>query len=296
MTADSRQPRNWVFLGDSLTEGLGPTRVSYVSELATRLRVTKEHGRIVHYLRMRHVDPNGFNRFIRANLAGYVELDANVDDTASALWIWNLASEGRTIECDSQWLPWLRNIAPERVFIYRASLESIIRPAAVMDGGWPWWVPASWRGFVAMDPRCYFSGAWYRRWKQSGLDAIKQVARRRVLSHRPGRPLLEPGVILAHYRGLIEQIAGLGARVHVLGLIPPEAEQFPGSPSHFNALNTRLRALADEIGVDFFDWAQPVSVEAQGIQWRYRDGFHPNFAGSQLQARLLHEWLTTTTP
>jgi hypothetical protein len=191
-----------------------------------------------------------------------------------------------------RWLPLLRNLAPERVFIYRGSLESIIRPAALRDARWPAWVPASWRGFVAMDPRCYFSTTWYRYAKQAFIDALKQKVRLRLLAERPGLPLMDPDTVLDHYRNLLEELTRLRTSVHVLGLIPPEADQFPGSAAHFSALNERLRSLTSQSGVEFIDWASAVATKAQTSSWRYRDGFHPHRAGAQLLAAILHERIT----
>lgn len=275
------RPRNWVFLGDSLTEGIGSTRATYVTELVKLLRAG-DPSQTVYDMRLREVEPETFNPYIRTNLAGF--FDGGEGGTESALWVWNLASEGRTIESDVSWLPLLRNLAPERVFIFRGSLESIIRPAAVRSGNWPAWVPAAWRNFSAMDPRCYFSGTWYRYGKQAGIDALKQKARLRLLAERPGCPLMDADVILAHYRHLHESLRALGTTVCVLGLIPPERSRFPGSAEHFSALNDRLRALAAEMGAEFVDWAP--RFDASGF---YRDGFHPNQQGAARLARILHD-------
>lgn len=283
----SARPQNWVFLGDSLTEGIGSSRVTYVGELAARLRASGRGDRAVHHIRLRDVDPRTFNPYIPTNLAGF--LDADRVTTADALWIWNLASEGKTIESDVQWLPLLRNLAPQRIFIYRGSLESIIRPAAVRDGQWPAWVPGSWRGFVSMDPRCYFSTKWYRYAKQAGIDTLKQRARLRLLAERPGRPYFDPENILAHYATLLQSLSGLPAAVHVLGLIGPDENCFPGSPAHFSALNERVRALAAAHRAEFIDWAQNVLARRDSAPWRYRDGFHPNLAGAQLLAGVLYD-------
>src|SRR5687768_10684392 len=121
---------NWVFLGDSLTEGVGSKRISYVSELVTRLRSARCENN-VHELRLRHVDPHGFDRFVEFNVAGKIDVDAG--QFASDLWLWNLACEGQTIETDVNWLPLIRTLRPELVVIFRGSLESIVRPAALHD-------------------------------------------------------------------------------------------------------------------------------------------------------------------
>lgn len=282
-----QRPRNWVFLGDSLTEGLGQHRATYVTELAKLLRGSPNRTLAVHAMRLRDVEPDTFNPYIRTNLAGFFEADSR--SAEPALWMWNLASEGRTIESDVRWLPLLRNLSPEHIFIYRGSLESIIRPAAVRDGDWPGWVPQSWRGFVAMDPRCYFSTAWHRRLKQTTVDALKQRARLRLLSERAGRPFLDGATVLQHYEILLNSLASLDARVHMLGLIPPEEDCFPGTPAHYAALNEDLRALAGAAGVDFVDWSRDVEERRGATAWRFRDGFHPNQAGAELLGGILFD-------
>jgi hypothetical protein len=135
------RPKNWVCLGDSLTEGLGERRATYVSELVKLLRASSGGSLVVHDARLREVDPATFNPYVRTNLAGH--LDADPADASRVLWIWNLASEGQTIAADRRWMPLLRNLAPERILIYRGSLESIIRPACVRDGAWCRWIRAS---------------------------------------------------------------------------------------------------------------------------------------------------------
>ena len=282
------RPRNWVFLGDSLTEGIGSSRASYVTELARLLRQAPAP-LTVHDIRLREVDPATFNPYLRTNLAGFLDLDPH--PSSAPLWLWNLASEGRTIETDVGWLPLLQNLQPERIFIYRGSLESILRPAAVRDGQWPVWVPASWQGFVAMDPRCYFSNTWWRRAKQVNIDRWKQVARRRLLRDRPPLPLVDGGRMLAEYSALLTALRPLGAQVWVLGLVPPDPDCFPGTPEHFRHLNESLHQLASASGAEFVDWAS--GIAASGLRsWRYRDGFHPNLSGARLMADLLRTRLS----
>lgn len=280
------RPVNWVFLGDSLTEGVGSSRASYVTELATLLR--RPGARAVHLVRLRDVNARTFNPFIPTNLAGFSELDPH-PGASEEVWIWNLASEGKTVENDLEWLPWLRNLRPSRIFIYRGSLESIIRPAAIRDGAWPAWVPASWRDFVAMDPRCYFSTAVHRRVKQTTIDAVKQRVRLKLLAARPGRPLQDADTVVAHYERLLDGLRNLGARVHVLGLIPPDRDRFPGSAEHFAMLNARVQTLTGRMCASFLDWAADVEARRGGEPWRYRDGFHPNQAGARLLAEIIHD-------
>jgi lysophospholipase L1-like esterase len=279
------RPANWVFLGDSLTEGIGSSRATFVTELANRLRAAG--ARAVHDIRLREVDPDQFNPDIRVNLAGYLRTDER--QTGSALWLWNLGSEGRTIDTDIQWLPFLQNLRPERVFVHRGSLESILRPACWRDGAWPAWVPKSWRGLVSMDPRCYFSDAWHRRLKQSTIDDLKQRARHRLLRQRPPKPFYEIDTIATHYATLLESLRGLTTAVTVLGLLPPSHDTFPGSAAHFAAVNVRLRALAAECGADFLDWGSQFDQRAEPLF--YRDGFHPNAAGASRLAAILHDRL-----
>src|SRR4030095_1647527 len=172
--------RNWVFLGDSLTEGVGWKRISHVAELAKQLGASQIRSR----------DRNALNGEVKSNVAG--------------LRFWNFACEGKTIESDFEWLPVISTLQPELVVIFRGSLESIVRPATVADADWPWWVPRSWRNYSAMDPRCYFSTTWWRKAKQTSVDALKQRLRLRLLQSRPGKPLIDADKLAAYQTKLIK--------------------------------------------------------------------------------------------
>ncbi len=274
--------RNWVFLGDSLTEGVGSKRISHVTELVKQMRA--DAGANVHEFRLRHVGSD-FNRQIDFNVAGLMDVDANRN--ASHLWLWNLACEGKTIDSDLGWLPLIAALRPELVVIFRGSLESIIRPAMVADGDWPWWVPQSWRGYAAMDPRCYFSTTWWRKAKQSSVDALKQRARLKLLRLRPGKPLIDIEQFVSYQTELLKRLRALGTRVLVLGLLPVDEMRFPGSCEYFRKVNARIKQIADAEGVEFVDWASSLN----GGDLFYRDGFHPNAAGVATLAEILRERL-----
>jgi len=260
---------NWVFLGDSLTEGVGSTRISYVTELTRQIRAT---GRLnVHELRLRHVEPNGQVEF---NVAGKIDVDGSAH--SSDLWLWNLACEGQTIETDLARLSLIKTLHPDLVVIFRGSLESIIRPATL-----PSWVPQSWRGYAAMDPRCYFSTTWWRKAKQQAFDATKQRVRLKLIARDAGKPLMDVDTVAAHLSTLLR---ALNTRVLVLGLLPVDESSFPGSPAHFALVNDKLRQVAAAEGVEFFDWGSGLAPD--GLF--YRDGFHPNLAGARSLAERLH--------
>ncbi|MEN3326119.1 MAG: hypothetical protein V7638_926 [Acidobacteriota bacterium] len=271
--------RNWVFLGDSLTEGVGSERLSHVTEFVKQMRAD---GVNVHEFRLRHVN-NGFNRHIDFNVAGLMNVDK--DQSAFDLWLWNLACEGQTIDSDLRWLPLIAALHAELVVIFRGSLESLIRPAMVVDGDWPWWVPQSWRGYAAMDPRCYFSTTWWRKAKQTSVDALKQRARLKLLKLRPGKPLIDLEKFASYETELLKRLRELGTRVIVLGLLPVDEVRFPGSGEHFGIVNARLKQIAEAEGVKFVDWASSLN----GGDLFYRDGFHPNTAGADALARILCE-------
>src|SRR5215217_5984542 len=274
--------RNWVFLGDSLTEGVGSKRISHVTEFVKQMRSAA--GVNVHEFRLRQVGAD-FNRQINFNVAGLMNVDG--DQNPSDLWLWNLACEGQTIDSDLGWLPLIAALRPELVVIFRGSLESIIRSAMVLDGDWPWWVPQSWRGYAAMDPRCYFSTTWWRKAKQSSVDALKQRARLKLLKVRPGKPLIAIEKFMSHQTELLRRLRALGTRVLVLGLLPVDEARFPGSGEQFKTVNARLKQIADAEGVEFFDWATSLN----GGELFYRDGFHPNAAGAGVLAGILRERL-----
>ncbi len=272
--------RNWVFLGDSLTEGVGSQRISHVTEFVKQMRA--DAGANVHEFRLRHVSSD-FNRQIDFNVAGLMNVDG--DQNPSDLWLWNLACEGQTIDSDLSWLPLIAALRPELVVIFRGSLESIIRPAMVLDGDWPWWVPQAWRSYAAMDPRCYFSTTWWRKAKQTSVDALKQRARLKLLKLRPGKPLIDLERFASYQTELLKRLQELCSRVIVLGLLPVDGTRFPGSREHFRIVNARLRQIAEAEGVQFVDWASSLN----GGELFYRDGFHPNAAGADALARILRE-------
>ena len=274
---------NWVFLGDSLTEGVGSNRISYVTELVTQIRSTAKLN--VHELRLRHVESQGFVDF---NLAG--KMDRDGEQFASDLWLWNLACEGQTIETDLSWLPLIGALRPELVVIFRGSLESIVRPAALHDESWPWWVPSSWRSYAAMDPRCYFSTTWWRNVKQQLMDATKQRVRLKLLTRGPGRPLMDLDVFVDHLVTLLRRLRGLNTRVLLLGLLPVDEACFPGSHAYFETVNARLKKIAIAEGVEFFDWGAKLPAKDALF---YRDGFHPNLAGATALAEILRSRLFT---
>jgi lysophospholipase L1-like esterase len=277
--------RNWVFLGDSLTEGVGSKRISHVGELAAQLRVASNTN--VHEFRLRQIDTQTFNRFVDFNVAGFMNVD--VQQNGSDVWLWNLACEGQTIESDFNWLPLITALRPELVVIFRGSLESIIRPAMLRDGGWPWWVPSSWRGYTAMDPRCYFSTTWWRKAKQTSLDALKQNLRLKLLKVRPGRPLMDLETLASHQTQLLRRLRDLDARVVVLGLLPVDRVRFPDSPEYFRLVNARLKQIAQAEETEFFDWGSLLPANGNRGDLFYRDSFHPNAAGAAALAKILRE-------
>jgi lysophospholipase L1-like esterase len=279
--------RNWVFLGDSLTEGVGSKRISHFTELVKQMRAAA--GTNVHEFRLRQIGAD-LSRQIDFNVAGLMNVDA--DHNPTDLWLWNLACEGQTIDSDFGWLPLIAALRPELVVIFRGSLESIIRPAMVADRNWPWWVPKSWRGYAAMDPRCYFSTTWWRKAKQRSVDALKQKARLKLLKERDGEPLMDVDRLVAHHASLLKALRELSARVVVLGLLPVSEDRFPGSPEHFKTVNAKLREVAAREGAEFFDWSAQLAQEGKQENLFYRDGFHPNAAGARVLAQILQAYLS----
>ena len=278
--------RSWVFLGDSLTEGVGSRRISHVTELAEQLR--SRGCANVHEFRLRPIE-SSFNGQIEFNVAGWMNTGDRHD--ASDLWLWNLACEGRTIDSDFAWLPLIAALRPDRVVIFRGSLESIIRPAVLRDGAWPWWVPASWRGYAAMDPRCYFSTTWWRQAKQVSVDGLKQKARLKLLKNDRGKPLMEADLFVAQLAALLKELRALTARVLVLGLLPVSEDRFPGSPEHFQSVNAKLHEVTAAEGAEFFDWGSQLAQRGRHEDLFYRDTFHPNAAGARALAEILQTHL-----
>ena len=283
---------NWVFMGDSLTEGVGASRVSYVTELAYLIRQKVKDGALpnelrAHLLRLRSVDADSHSRFVAFNLAGFIDKDEPAG--RANLWLWNLACEGKMIDSDKEWLGLLEAIAPSVVVIFRGGLESIIRPTEFHDGSWPWWVPNTWRGYAAMDPRCYFSTTWWRKPKQRAVDAAKQKARIRLLNTSGGRPMIELDKFIETYQILLANIKRFKSRIIIAGMLPVDDASFPGSAKQFHLLNGELCAMAEREGVEFLDWGSVVESQVNKSDLYYRDGFHFNANGARLLARLIFQ-------
>lgn len=289
--AVNQHAENWVFLGDSLTEGVGSSRISHVHELGVLLRGNGIKDAVpvtVNELRLRNVDPGRFDRLVQFNVAGYMKVDS-IDDSA-AIWIWNLASEGQTIESDFRWLPLIATLRPSLIVIFRGSLESVIRPGMLFDGSWPAWVPHSWRSYAGMDPRCYYSSTLWRRLKQMTVDGAKQYTRKRLL-RQPGKPLLQLEVLVDYYVQLLAQLRKLETRIVVLGLLPIGEEQFPRSPAYFETVNLKIHEVAKDGGAEFCDWG--FTLKANGHKKLfYRDSFHPNLDGAKELAQILRAHLS----
>jgi hypothetical protein len=264
-----------VFLGDSLTEGVGSKRISHVAELAKQLRASE--------FRLRPIDAR--NGQVKFNVAGLMNVAAQ--QRPSDLWLWNLACEGKTIETDFEWLPLISALRPELIVLFRGSLESIIRPAMVHDGAWPWWVPRAWRNYSAMDPRCYFSTTWWRKVKQTSVDALKQKARLKLLKLQPGKPLMELEKLAQYHSELLLKLRVVSARVLVLGLLPVSEACFPNSPAYFAQVNEELKEIANAASAEFVDWATLLPAKGTHAELFYRDGFHPNEAGARALAEIL---------
>jgi lysophospholipase L1-like esterase len=103
--------------------------------------------------------------------------------------------------------------------------------------------------------------------------------------------LHDADIVVSHYEHLLAGLRELGPRVHVLGLIPPDRDRFPGSAEHFAMLNARVRAVAQTRCASFLDWAADVDARRGQETWRYRDGFHPNQAGARLLAEIIRDRL-----
>jgi len=265
---------HWVFLGDSLCEGVGSSRIGFVSELAKTLPGAE----MIRLRPMRIPGP------VPYDIAGMVGERA----AAARLLLWNLGCEGTTTPDDTAWFWLLRSLAPTRIFILRGALESILRPAAIVERRPRLWLPRSWRGPAALDPRCYFSETWWRRAKQRSVDAAKQAARRRLLRMEPGRPLLSDADFLTAYGALLDRCAALGAVTVAIGLPHVSERVFPGSARVFRERSMAIAGLAAQRGLTFVDWPSQLSAEARPDCF-FRDGFHPNARGAAAFAQSLVE-------
>lgn len=291
-----KRVEHWVFLGDSLTEGIGRVRDSYVSEVVRNVRAKSAQSGPpalrVGYMRLKQVDPDSFNKFIAANVAGLWDSPDGQGDVD--LIVWNLGAEATTTADDMRWLSLLRMLHPQWVVVMRGALESIVRPLELQSGGWPWWLPPAWRGLVSMDPRCYFSGQWWRVAKQRIVDAVKQRARLRLLAEG-GAPMHASALVFENYTTLLDGLKERCGNIAVCGLLPVSERTFPGSAAGFRAINNGLQEIARSSGAHFVDWDELLGGSFDLGERLYRDGFHPNASGNELIGRKLSEHLLRIT-
>lgn len=279
----SQRPQNWVFLGDSLTEGVGSSRTSYVQEFAALMRERFPDLKIKE-IRLRFDSNVNTDEPKPFNLLGYQSPE---EMNGIDIWIWNLASEGTTVEHDRRWLPLLQNLKPEKVFLLRGALESIVRPISSISGDFPWWVPKDWRGYASMDPRCYFSTTWWRRLKQETVDYLKQKLRHSLLQTGPTGSLLTESDFEQHLEFLCQEIKKLGSKVFGIGLPPVSNSTFPGSQYRFDQTNSKvLHAMKRHSGM-YVDLSSAFSEVEAKTDCYYRDGFHHTKEGSAWIAKKL---------
>lgn len=266
------RPKNWIFLGDSISEGVGSSRISYVSELAKLLRSKKDE--CITEVRLRKMDVGSFSKFVNFNIAGNIEVDNSV--TGNHLWIWNLASEGTTCVDDKKWFSFVENIKPERVFLLRGPYESIVRPDSVFNGKWPLWMPQSWRTPAGLDPRCYFSNTWWRAAKQICINHLKQKIRLQFLKKSSGYSILPDDQYLNEIDKTVNFLLSLEIEVWILECPPVNNSTFPGSPKKFSERNSALKSMVASRRIKFVEW----DCHRLGKQQYFNDGFHLNQSGA----------------
>jgi len=231
------------------------------------------------------VIPDTFNRFLRVNMAGF--WNRGEGGSRESLWLWNLACEGTTVRDDFNWLPFLENLHPDRLFVMRGAVENLCRPIQVFSGQWPAWVPNSWRHYAGMDPRCYFSTTFLRRSKQVLIDRLKQRVRKRLISRSGFSTLIKMEEFEELCQELFQELSGVTRHLHVLGMTPIGDDVFPGSSNRFRRANDLLRAVAARIGAEFLDWRGEIEEVGRHTDLFYRDKFHPNIDGARVMATVL---------
>lgn len=232
----------WLFLGDSLTQGVGSKRISYASQLQSLL-----------------------------------------DDRSANTRVVNLAAEATTVKQDLHLLDEIQAVNPEYIFIMRGALEGIVRPQLQIDGDYPAWFPKSWRRYAGLDPRCYWSDTWWRRWKDQRIDWIKQHLRMHLLRTSPNAQLLDDAVFEASLVVLLSKLCELDAHLYLLGLPSVSETTFPGSSEAFLSRNQLIKQCAQDTGAIYLELDEGMYFDRH----YYRDGFHPNQAGAELMAASL---------
>lgn len=281
--------QNWVFLGDSITEGMGSLRFSYVTEIARLINArAAKNDAVVFRLRWQSADI--LSRRVMFNCLANCEVAA---EDQPGRWLWNLASEGQMIDSDFAWLPLLANLRPEKIFVMRGGLENILRPESYVAHTQPFWIPSSWRGYASLDPRCYYSNTWWRRAKQQLVDRLKQRIRHRLLKTQPVRSLMDPDVFASKLDRLCSAAAACTSELVLLGLVPVSDETFPGSRSRFAMVDDIIAQTAKKhMGryIDLKETLEQPSNASVDAGFFYQDGFHPTLAGArQIASKILGE-------
>lgn len=290
MTIDAFSSRQgckvWVFLGDSLTEGIGSQRVNYVSELMQLLR--KRSNMPIHGLRWRLVNLNDYRDLSSYNSASLIDFDA--EKTSSALWLVNLAVESCRVADELARVRKILALAPDRAFLLLGTHEAVARPSASLTGNWPSWLPKSWRHYHAMDPRPYFNSNPWRRAKQKFIDWAKQKARHALLKH--GRqPLVADEVVFRQFAQLVTRIQSAGVAVTVLEMTPMGEDMYPGTLEIIRRRNEQIRQWCLARQVDFVEWEKAL-YEDRSTAF-FRDQQHVNQDGARLMAKILMRYITT---
>ena len=262
---------NWVFLGDSLTEGIGSSRFGYVSEMAEL------------------IDKNTSVKVIKLCNPSLQELNAALGQHQTAvngdqIYFWNLACEGTTIGDDLQWEAVIEQLKPEYLFVMRGALEGIIRPFQSL-GHAPRWLPTSLQHYAALDPRCYFSTTRWRRIKQKAVDWLKQRLRLRWLARGYSGQLLDEEQFAIQARNILPTLSAAAHTKFLLALTPVSGKTFPNSDVAFVRRNKFLESYARESNWQYIDLS-PEFDPGDQVHY-YRDGFHMTRMGARKFARAL---------
>lgn len=271
-----------VFLGDSMTEGVGSRRQSHVTELA-RLVATQQD---IEVIRARRAATTSLGEGLW-NWVVHVEPDGILSNPGAAIRFLNLAVEGTTIDYDLELLPHLRAMRPDAIVIFRGVVESIHR---IDPGAWPArGLPRRWRALGGMDPRCYFSDDPLRGTKQRVEASIKSRLRRLIIQAHSGEPLMRAETFETRMRQLVDGLRPLDVPIVLCPLLPLGGSEFPGSAAEFHRYNEAIDRIARTTPVRLSDWRQAVAGpdgEADPGLF-YLDGLHPNARGNERLASCL---------
>lgn len=274
-----------IFFGDSMTEGIGSERISYVSELhriLNNMGVPSSLERIRRSETLGGFPSNLWNWVIHSQPAFWP--NAPLDDRGVRLI--NFAVEGTTIDYDMMLQSQLHGLRPDVIFVFRGVVEAVHRMD--LDGFLTRCLPKRWKSMGALEPRCYFSNHWLRGIKQYLESESKSWLRRKIFSAHGSYPIMTPEEFSQKLETFLTRLKeAYDAPVVVGTMLPIIGKHFPGTAKEFENFNDVIKGVTSSLKVELLEWhlALPKSHALEELY--FADGLHLNAKGNAILAEVL---------